>query len=100
VDYSHSFVGSLVLIPKHIIAMASDSSGKQTALRVKENSIFLIIGIIDDEHEVPEMWKTMHLYKVFPITTESYDEFLFPVKQVPTCIFIEAEKIFLWSENT
>ena len=101
-DYSQSLVGSLVKVPKNIVALAIDSSGQQTVIRVKEKSLFLILSLIESEPEstVPEMWKTMNLYKVLPVTYESYDEFLFPVKNIPSSIFVDADHLFLWSENT
>jgi hypothetical protein len=100
VECSEAFLGELVYVPKNVVALAIDTDGRQLAIRLKEGSVFLVVGLGENERNVPHMWRVMRLFKVMPMTYEAYDEFLFPVKLVPISIFVESNLVSLWKENT
>jgi hypothetical protein len=56
-------------------------------------STFLVLGISDKN--IPEIWKSIPLFKILPIGNKTYDDFTLNVKFVPIALYVDPENIEL-----
>lgn len=91
------YIGELVKTPKNVLGVSIDESGKRRSIRLKADKVFLVLAVISEE-DMPltsqvTIWRDGKFLKVWPLSHDSYDDFLMGSSSPVQAIYVALETV-------